>query len=264
MISVDVEANVIDPVHHGVHQVHTEHVDGAAVCLDFVEAGFDPIGIIAMQGKELGQAAGIGADPLVDPEHLRGFDMSGIIPHPCRKRRQPRGDQLVQPIGGLGTLADLSPGQVGGQARIGLHLLHQAIQTQAAGGQVAAQHRQPGGHVGDAGGGRSIDGLKLAAAIQRAAKRVDTVEHRADQVEAAELAVAAVGHQVQNDPALFLPLAESAGVAADPTVQGDQVGGAEAGVAGAACCHQALDQHRVEGIGRRDAIPHHAGVPGTE
>ena len=252
-IAVDLEAQVIKAVGHGVDQVLAEDAGPGAVVLHQVKAGLLAVLVVAVQGQPFIQV--IGADV--------GIDRANVIHADVAVGRCVGGldgciDDAVHAVGGIGAFGDLGVADFPVEASVGHDGVGDAVQAGAGVGVIGVELGQPFGDLLNAGVGVAVFVLK-AAVDHLEADVVDAVGNRVGQVVTAiARAAAIVLQQVKAGlDAVFIVAVQGdeffQAVLADVGVDRQHIVHAEHAV----LCHagglRGFEDHQVEGVGCRQA-----------
>ena len=248
----DLEAEVVDAVGDGVHQIPAEVRRVGAVVLHQVESGFQAVLVVAVEFDEPGLTAGIGPHPGIDRDQIAAGD-------PAVGHGAGGGDavqqQGVERVGGGRTGGNVRCRRVAGEAGVHHQVVGDPVESGAGGGRVEQKVVQPGGHIRDGGVGIAVLVAELAV-HDLETDVVDAVGDGVDEVLAEGLGGRTVVlHQVEAGlhPVLVVAMQfHETGIAihvgADPGVDGAHVVGRHRSVTQAARRCQAIEDHPVQGV----------------
>ncbi len=175
------EADMVEPVSDGIDQVLAEIGGRGAIVLHQMEAGFRAVLVVAVKLGEDRQPPGISADPGIDRQHVGCIDLA-VGTRASRVNRVD--DQLVEAVGGVGTLLDLLLGNVVPQPLVRHHGIGDPVEPGACRRVVGIELRQPVRHLREARICVAVF-VHQSFADDLEAQVMNAVDHRVDEVLAA-------------------------------------------------------------------------------
>ena len=175
---LDLEAEVIHAISHGIDQVLTKILGVCSIVLDKVEAGLSPAFVISMQLDELCKSSSVTSNICVHGSEIgRGdFVVGGCAG--CRNRID---DQVIDAVGGICTRRDVSIRNAAVKALVGHDQIGHTVEAGARCRVIGIELRQPFRHLLQGGIGVAILVQKIVA-LNLEAQVIDAVGHGIDQV----------------------------------------------------------------------------------